>query len=75
MNHTAIQNSTGSVDPFVAELQAITGTYPPSADQQKRNQFRKSELDFRLMKHRADVEERRRESLKEGARRNMRGEV
>jgi hypothetical protein len=41
MSEQANQNKTSSVDPFVAELQAITGTFPPSADRQKRNQFRK----------------------------------
>jgi hypothetical protein len=67
MSDTPNQNASGSADPFVAELQAVVGAFPPSAEQMERNKARKAERDFQAMKRRADARERRREEMKRGA--------
>ena len=67
MSETPNQNPSGSADPFVAELQVILGTYPPTAEEIEKNKARKADIDFQAMKHRADARERRREKMKRGA--------
>ena len=69
------QNPSGSVDPFVAELQAKFGSFPPTAEQTEKNKARKDELEFATMKNRADARDRHHEALKERAKRILRGDT
>jgi hypothetical protein len=82
MSDTPNQTQSGSVDPLaqaIVDAARKSGArawlgFPPPEEMEK---FRaeKAERDFQAMKRRADARERRREQLKEGAKRALRGEI
>jgi hypothetical protein len=73
--NTDRKDTSGPTDPLLVALQAVVGTYPPNAEQAEKNKARKAELDFQLMKRRADRRERRLAELKEKARQKLRGGI
>lgn len=68
-NHT----TSDSVDPLVAELQAVVGTFPPTAEQIAKNKARKTELEFQALKSRLENQDRKMAALKEAVRRKLKG--
>lgn len=69
------QTTSGTVDTFAAELRAITGTYPPTAEQMERFKAEKAELKFAEERNRIIRRERHMANLQEGARRTLRGDM
>lgn len=68
------KNTSGSVDLFAAELQAVMGTYPPTAEQVEEFKTRKAELASCTERARIEKRDRKMADLKQGAMKVMRGE-
>jgi len=71
MDFTNNQNISGSADSFAAELRRVCqrGAHTP-----EENQRLKAELDFKIMKRRAEAKDRRREALTQRAMQIFKGE-
>ena len=75
MNSQNNQTDSGSVDTFAAELRAVVGSWPPTAEAMKRFQADKAELEFQSKKRRIENHDRRMANLKERTKRALRGDV
>lgn len=69
------QTASGSVDTFAAELRAVIGSWPPTAEAMERFKAKKAELKSAEERNRIIRRERHMANLKEGARRTLRGDV
>ena len=75
MSETKIQTPNGSADTFAAKLRAVIGSWPPTAEAIERFKAEKAELELQSTKRRIENQDRRMASLKEGARRTLRGDI
>ena len=72
---TETQNDSGSVDTFTAELRAVLGSWPPTAEAMERFKTEKAELKSAEERNRIIRWERHMANLTERAKRVLRGDV
>jgi hypothetical protein len=69
------QTASGSVDTFAAELRAVLGSWPPTAEAVERFKADKAEAEFQSTKRRLENQDRKMANLTERAKRVLRGDV
>jgi hypothetical protein len=75
MKDTPNETDSGAVDPFFAELRAVVGSWPPTAEEMERLKAERAELEFQSTKRRLENQDRKMVALKQATRRKLKVEI